>query len=285
MVSSSSSQFVNSSSSQQHTLLVWSISVFPLALFFRLAMLSWLGGKAAGDVSCLTAAKKSESDKKAVALQPHELSSAKRGWHFATIMSFIECLFRLRHGRLWLTTTNLSYSFSLLETSATALCGTTGTTIAHCIAVYIGLYWCNIHSYQDIVFFSASHDWWHCFTSPSRSANQSASPGKCSSIAFWTSTLACHGNNANTHATHSDYLIYFICCRDFHSCLFTFGKVEQTPWGLQSMTSQVGIESALIDRQRSLLCKCIQMSLDVVTPCYSSTYLTRSYSFTYPTIV
>ena len=105
----------------------WSISVFPLALFFRLAMLSWLGGKAAGDVSCLTAAKKSESDKKAVALQPHELSSAKRGWHFATIMSFIECLFRLRHGRLWLTTTNLSYSFSLLETSATALCGTTGT--------------------------------------------------------------------------------------------------------------------------------------------------------------
>ena len=27
----------------------------------------------------------------------------------------------------WLTTTNLSYSFPLLETSATALCGTTGT--------------------------------------------------------------------------------------------------------------------------------------------------------------
>ena len=30
--------------------------------------------------------------------------------------------------RLWVTTTNLSYRFPIFETSATALCGTTGTT-------------------------------------------------------------------------------------------------------------------------------------------------------------
>ena len=36
----------------------------------------------------------------------------------------------------WLTTTNLSYSFPLLETSATALCGTTGTLCYRLLLVY-----------------------------------------------------------------------------------------------------------------------------------------------------
>ena len=35
----------------------------------------------------------------------------------------------------WFTTTNLSYRFPIFETSATALCGTTGT----CIYIYLGL--------------------------------------------------------------------------------------------------------------------------------------------------
>ena len=43
----------------------------------------------------------------------------------------------------WFTTTNLSYRFTIFETSATALCGTTGRLI------YI--YVCNIHKKQNIL--------------------------------------------------------------------------------------------------------------------------------------
>ena len=37
----------------------------------------------------------------------------------------------------WFTTTSPSYRFHILETSATALCGTTGMTITWCISIYI----------------------------------------------------------------------------------------------------------------------------------------------------
>ena len=40
----------------------------------------------------------------------------------------------------WLTTTNLSYSFRRLETSATALCGTTGMYICTIVRAYIYIY-------------------------------------------------------------------------------------------------------------------------------------------------
>ena len=40
---------------------------------------------------------------------------------------------------LWFTTTNLSYTFPILETSATALCGTTG--IEACARIFIGKTW------------------------------------------------------------------------------------------------------------------------------------------------
>ena len=44
----------------------------------------------------------------------------------------------LRHP--WFTTTNLSYRFPIFETSATALCGTTGMILDICILVSICMY-------------------------------------------------------------------------------------------------------------------------------------------------
>ena len=43
----------------------------------------------------------------------------------------------------WLTTTNLSYKFPLFETSATALCGTTGI-ISYNIHIHMGVGWIEV---------------------------------------------------------------------------------------------------------------------------------------------
>ena len=48
----------------------------------------------------------------------------------------------------WLTTTNLSYSFPLLETSATASCGTTGIFNVYSLAV--DLLWLHIWGYSNV---------------------------------------------------------------------------------------------------------------------------------------
>ena len=59
-----------------------------------------------------------------------------------TVGQFDPSVFLLCHR--WLTTTNLSYRFPILETSATALCGTTGVYIYICWYHFIQLLYLNV---------------------------------------------------------------------------------------------------------------------------------------------
>ena len=51
----------------------------------------------------------------------------------------------------WFTTTNLSYRFPIFETSATALCGTTGNCICNCNEQYLNYVYLDIHNIHNCI--------------------------------------------------------------------------------------------------------------------------------------
>jgi hypothetical protein len=57
----------------------------------------------------------------------------------------------------WFTTTNLSYRFPIFETSATALCGTTGRT--YCLKVHDPLQWGSLKFLFDPFWWYTSCEW------------------------------------------------------------------------------------------------------------------------------